>query len=75
MKQYCKYCSNAHPYGDSHCWCDVKNKMISEASASKVNNCKSFDFNEMNVFDIGQIYKPRSPRKEKIDDGEQISLI
>lgn len=75
MKQYCKYCSNASPYGDSYCWCDVKNKMIGEASASKVNNCKSFDFNEMNVFDIGQIYKPRSPRTAKVNDGEQIKIV
>lgn len=71
MKQYCKYCANAYLHGDCHCWCEEKQKLISEASASKVNKCKQFELHEMSVFDPNQIY---SPHKEKANDGAQIRM-
>ena len=52
--------------------CEVKEKVISEASASKVNNCKDFELNEMSVFDYNQIYKPRYKHEDtRLDDGTQ----
>ena len=75
MRQYCKYCANAVIWGDCHCLCEVKEKVISEASASKVNNCKDFELNEMSVFDYNQIYKPRYKHEDtRLDDGTQLGI-
>ena len=50
MKQYCRYCVNCI-YGDV-VWCDEINKMMSESQAKRVNHCKHFVFNEIDVFDL-----------------------
>ena len=57
MRQYCRYCLNAH-YGDV-VYCDVKCQTISEESAKRVNKCKNFDFVEVDCFDPNKKYKPR----------------
>lgn len=73
MTQYCEYCNEAAPHGDSYCYCEAKGKMISEKQAQQPNKCKAFVFNEMSVFDTDKIYKPRT-QKPKVDDGEQICI-
>lgn len=74
VKQYCRYCANANWYDDS-VYCHIRNTLISKSTACKTNNCKSFEFNELDVFDIEKKYKPRTePRTEKINDGQQINL-
>ena len=70
MKQYCRYCC-ACCYGDA-VWCHIKKKTMSEEQAKKVNNCKEFVFNEIDVFDPNHKYKPRD-NKEK--NYEQLSLF
>lgn len=70
MKQYCRYCGDANWYDDS-VYCHIKNTLISKSSACRVNHCKYFEFNEIDVFDIDKKYKPRT---EKANDGQQIKL-
>lgn len=62
MKQYCRYCAHCH-YGDV-VYCDDKYKTMSKPTAKTINKCKSFDFNEIDVFyggDMDKKYKPREP--------------
>lgn len=68
MKQYCRYCSHCI-YGDV-AYCEELNKTMSESSAKRVNNCKHFEFNEIDVFNFGHKYKPRKQKEE-----ETISLF
>ena len=74
MKQYCRYCSHAH-YGDV-VYCDVKNDTMSDESAKRVNKCKDFEFNELDVFcpydENGNscVYKPREKKAKR-----QLSLF
>ncbi len=59
MKQYCRYCAHAH-YGDV-VYCDIKETTMAESTAKTENQCKHFDHNEIDLFDIDKIYKPREP--------------
>lgn len=68
MKQYCRYCSYCC-YGDV-VYCGYKNKTMTEESAKRVNNCKHFSFNSIDVFDPDKEYKPRKEKETK-----QISLF
>ncbi len=74
MKQYCRYCSHCH-YGDA-VYCDAKRKTMPESRAKSVNNCKDFDFNEIDVFyagDMNKVYKPRELKQKQCDG--QVSLF
>lgn len=70
MKQYCRYCAYA-VYGDV-VWCDELDKIISESSAKTPNNCKSFAFCELDVFNPERKYKSREVNK---DEESQILLF
>lgn len=61
MKQYCRYCSNAS-YGDV-VYCHIKQDTINESTAKRVNKCKHFEFNEMDVFNPEHIYKPQKEKQ------------
>ena len=68
MKQYCRYCAHAH-YGDV-VYCDIKNIIIQETTAKRVNTCKDFGFNEIDVFSYGDLdkkYKPREPTMKQCE--------
>ena len=45
---------------------------MSASSAKRLNTCKDFEFNEIDVFDFEHIYKPKEP---KHSDGEQLKLF
>lgn len=60
MKQYCRYCSNCS-YGDC-AYCSVKSKVMNDDAIKRVNKCKDFEFNEIDVLNENKRYKPR---KEK----------
>ena len=62
MKQYCRYCSNCI-VGDA-VYCEALNKTMSEEKAKRVNRCKQFIFNEIDVFDLDKRYKPRKVKRE-----------
>lgn len=61
MKQYCRYCSNCI-VGDA-VYCETLNKTMSEEKAKRLNRCKEFVFNEIDVFDLEKRYKPRKEKK------------
>lgn len=62
MKQYCRYCANCI-YGDA-VYCAEKQKTMSEETAKRVNQCKHFIFNEIDVFNFDHKYTPAKPKKE-----------
>lgn len=70
MKQYCRYCSYCC-YGDV-VFCGYKNKTMTEESAKRVNQCKDFNFNPIDVFDTDKKYKPREKKETKV---KQINLL
>lgn len=68
MKQYCRYCSHLS-VGDAN-YCEQRRQCLSDAYCKRINNCKDFDFNEIDAFDLERTYKPRE-FKEK---GDEINL-
>lgn len=76
MKQYCRYCANAVlAESEDIIWCKIKKVTKHKSSCVRINKCKAFEFNEIDVFWIGEfdkIYKPRQPRKKVVDN--QIKL-
>ena len=63
MKQYCRYCAHMC-CGDAN-WCEKKEKCFSDDYIRRINNCKQFEFNEIDALDINKTYKPRKPKKVK----------
>lgn len=70
MKQYCRYCAYACQISENMCWCEKNNIIMGRKASSHLNKCKDFAFNEIDVFDIEHIYKPR-----KAKDYNQLSLF
>lgn len=64
MKQYCRYCN--HCIVGDVVYCEALKITMSEEKAKRVNHCKEFDFNEIDVFDLDKRYKPR---KKKMKQG------
>ena len=62
MKQYCRYCAYCC-YGDIP-YCESKKNTMSEEKIKKVNNCKEFIFNEIDVLNPDHIYKPREKNEQ-----------
>lgn len=62
MKQYCRYCN--HCINGDAVYCEALNKTMSEEKAKRLNRCKEFVFNEIDVFDLEKRYKPRKEKKE-----------
>ena len=80
MKQYCRYCSNCC-CGDI-CYCCVKKQTMSDEKAKRVNHCKDFEFNPLDVFggfdkDGNPLtYHPRKNKpKTKADYDEGIKTL
>ena len=57
MKQYCRYCSHCH-YGDV-AYCEKLQRTMSDEKAKRINQCKYFDFLEIDVFNPNRSYKER----------------
>lgn len=70
MKQYCRYCSHC-VYGDV-VYCEVLNDTMSEKKAKRVNKCKHFELNEIDVFNINKTYKSKQTKKK---EAEQTKLF
>jgi hypothetical protein len=76
VKQYCRYCIHCHT-GNGN-WCDAKEQEFSNAYFKRVNNCKLFDFCEIDAFmENPNPYRPREPYKhnEHSDMPENLSLF
>lgn len=65
MKQYCRYCSHANRIENDMCWCEKYNYTMEKIKASKINKCKDFEFNEIDVFNFEKIYQPRKEKNTK----------
>lgn len=79
MKQYCRYCSNAIDYNgeatdfictaNAECGNNGAGRMYPAEKAKRINHCKHFSFNPLDVFyaTYGEReYKPRT-RIAKLD--------
>lgn len=64
MKQYCRYCSHANQIEVDMCYCEKYKYTMEKVKASRLNKCKDFEFNEIDVFNFGQKYKPRIKKKK-----------
>lgn len=62
-------------------FCKPKNEMRTEKQCSRVNRCRHFELNSVDVFDIEHEYKPGNTRRitkikaDKGDCGKQINLF
>ena len=74
MNQYCRYCANAYLQGDDMIWCKPKDEIRVDGQIKRLNRCKLFEFNEMDVLDIEHIYKPKPPKVIYVSQYEQSSL-
>lgn len=63
MKQYCRYCN--HCINGDAVYCEALKITISEEKAKRVNHCKEFVFNEIDVFDLDKRYKPRKKKMKQ----------
>lgn len=67
MKQYCRYC--IHCCTGNGNWCEAKEKEYSTAYFKRVNNCKLFEFCEMDAFaENPNPYRPRENGLEHLDE-------
>lgn len=77
MKQYCRYCTNAVDYNgeatdfictaNSKCGNNGAGRFYSADKAKRINHCKHFEFNKLDVFytTYGEReYKPRTNTKK-----------
>ena len=73
MKQYCRYC--IHCYTGNGNWCDAKEKEYSDSYFKSVNNCKQFEFCEIDAFFENE--KPYKPREEyrKRKESTQLDMV
>ena len=74
MKQYCRYCIHLHT--GNGIWCDAKETELRESTAKATNNCKLFEFCEMDAFFETDGYKPRGAKKPCVDEvsGNQLRM-
>ena len=63
MKQYCRYCTYLI-YGDV-AYCRKFEKTMRDSTAKSINNCKDFDFNEIDAFGGDKPYTPRKKALSK----------
>lgn len=63
MKQYCRYC--VYLVTGNGTYCQAHEKELSDSYAKRANNCKDFEFCEMDAFRETSGYKPRNRRSNK----------
>lgn len=70
MKQYCRYCASACYIDDDIVYCSSTRAQRSAVNCKKVNKCKMFEFNEIDVFDLDKIYKPQKKQSSELQQVE-----
>lgn len=75
MKQYCRYCAYACQIENDMCWCNKRGFTMKKTEASRLNKCKDFGFNEIDVFNIEHRYKPREKRNNDNQNDKQLSIF
>ena len=71
MRQYCRYCGNCIE-GDCF-YCMEKEEVLSASSITRPNSCKDYGYCGIDLI-TGKDHVIRK-RTEKVNDGEQMSLI
>lgn len=79
MLQYCRYCANAIDYNGegedficlakAPCGNDGAGRMYDAKKARRVNKCKHFEFNELDVFFTSKgerVYKPNKTASRRL---------
>lgn len=69
MKQYCRYCVLCNQVDDDICYCSESKRTFDGAKARRVNKCKDFIFNEIDVFDLERKYNSVEGRKKPVKSG------
>ena len=72
MRQYCRYC--AHFVTGNGNYCERRRFEPSDEYAKRANNCKQFDFCEIDAFGIEHRYTPRTTTKRKKEQLDNMSL-
>ena len=70
MAQYCRYCNNLVTGNGTYCTFHMKE--LSDSYAKRTNKCKDFEFNPIDAY--GENEKGYTPRKIKLEDGNQIRM-
>lgn len=63
MKQYCRYC--AYLVTGNGTYCEKRQKELSDSYAKHINNCKDFEFCEIDAYCETSGYKPRNTRSNR----------
>jgi hypothetical protein len=85
MKQYCRYCFYAVDYNgeaedfictaNAPCGANGSGRMYPASKAKRVNRCKSFEFNSLDVFYATYGERCYKPREDKDPDRQQIGMF
>lgn len=59
---------------DDICYCENSTATFEGAKARRVNKCKNFVFNPIDVFNPERKYNPREGQQSKVADG-QLSIF
>ena len=65
MNQKCRYC--AYCIVGNVAYCELKNKVMSDASAKRLNKCAEFEFNPMDAYGVKDYQEPRAIAKDGIE--------
>lgn len=63
LNQYCRYCAYMC-CGDAN-YCEKHNECYSDSKIKRVNHCKEFAFNPIDVLNPNNKYKPRDKKDIK----------
>jgi len=58
-----------------YCHCDKVDKCFDKKQACRLNHCKHFDFNKMDVFDLEHIYKPRNTHSKRVEHQKEMNIF
>lgn len=72
MKQYCKFCALCI-FGDAY-YCTFFDKVLSESSVKRANNCKEFVLSQLGDVITGKQYMPRKQKESDVDEN-QMELV
>lgn len=74
MKQYCRYCANAVLIGDLEFYCEIKQKEYRESKGKRLNKCRDFEFNPLDLYSPGYTFREYKPRGDYKKRNKSIEL-
>lgn len=70
MKQYCRYCCSCIPGNGCPYYCTDKDKVLSDSTIRRVNNCEHFIYCDAGDVDTGKQYVQRERKYKRQIDGQ-----